>query len=166
MEGETQGDPEAAAFFCIGIQPYVKELCSTVQDAGGTAKFGCDDGMVVGPDEVVFPAVLEFEKQVKEKCNLFLQRSKSQVFTWDGTLPEGSPDGMVLAGEEVDGVFHGGFLCHGVPIGTDHYVQYMLSKKVDQVVASAERAVRGEAVSMVSVEMVNFPAVSCATLLT
>ena len=55
-----------------------------------------------------FQTVLEFEKQVREKCNLVLQRSKSQVFSWDGILPEGTPDGMVLAGEKMDGVFQGG----------------------------------------------------------
>ena len=37
---------------------------------------------------------------------------------------------MVLAGKEVEGEFHPGFICYGVPVGSDRYVRYMLGEKV------------------------------------
>ena len=65
-EGETQGDPKAGALFCVGIQPQVRELCSEVREAGGVGLFGMDDGYVVGPTEVVFPAVERFERRLMD----------------------------------------------------------------------------------------------------
>ena len=56
-EGETQGDPKAGAFFCVAIQPHVRELCGAVREVGGVGVFGMDDGYVVGPGNVVFAAV-------------------------------------------------------------------------------------------------------------
>ena len=44
-EGETQGDPKAGAFFCVAIQPQVRELCGVVREAGGVGVFGMDDGL-------------------------------------------------------------------------------------------------------------------------
>jgi hypothetical protein len=52
-EGDIQGDPKAGAFFCVGIQPQVRDLCATVREAGGIGVFGMDDGYVVGPGDVV-----------------------------------------------------------------------------------------------------------------
>ena len=74
-EGETQGDPKAGAFFCVGIHPQVRELCAAVREAGGVGMFGMDDGYVIGPSEVVFPAVERFERRLLEQCGLMLQRA-------------------------------------------------------------------------------------------
>ena len=110
-EGETQGDPKAGAFFCVGIQPQVRELCSAVMEAGGVGVFGMDDGYVVGPSEVVFPAVETFERRLLERCGLVLQRAKTEVFCWDGVLPRDTPADMVLAVKEVEGEFLFGYMC-------------------------------------------------------
>ena len=50
-----------------------------------------------------------------------LEWRKSEVFSWDGVLPAGCPDGITLAGEEIKGTFQPGFLCYGAPVGTPEY---------------------------------------------
>ena len=39
-----------------------------------------------------------------ERCNLVLQRAKTEVYCWEGGLPR-TPEGLVMARKEVDGVF-------------------------------------------------------------
>ena len=80
----------------------------------------------VGPAELVLPAVEEFARQVEEHCLLHWERTKSEVFTWDGGLPPGTPEGLTLAGEEVEGNFEHGFLLYGVPVGSDVYCSHKL----------------------------------------
>ena len=96
----------------------MRELCSAVREAGGVGLFGMDDGYVVGPSEVVFPAVERFERGLLERCGLVLQRAKTEVFSWDGVLPRDTPADMVLAGKEVEGEFMPGYMCYGVPVGS------------------------------------------------
>jgi hypothetical protein len=104
--------------------------------------FGMDDGYVVGPSEVVFPAVERFERSLLEQCGLRLQRAKTEVFTWDGVLPRDTPAGMVIAGREVEGQFMPGFLCYGVQVGSNEYVRHVLEEKVEQIAVHAVK-VRG-----------------------
>ena len=87
----------------------------------------------VGPPNTVFPAVLEFARKVQEKCLLHLQMDKTEVFSWDGVLPAGAPPGITLAGCNVEGVFCPGFVCYGIPVGSDGYVRHMLKEKVREV---------------------------------
>ena len=153
-EGETQGDPKAGAFFCVAIQLEVRELCRAVREAEGVGVFGMDDGYVVGPEEVVFPAVERFERRLLERCGLVLQRTKTEVFSWDGVLPRDTPAGMVLAGSEVEGEFLPGYMCYGVPVGSREYVRHVLNEKVEQIAEQAEKAVKvleGERQSLWSV---------------
>ena len=81
------------------------------------AKFGMDDGYAVGPAEVVLEAVRMFAVEVREQCMLQLEWSKTELFSWDGVLPAGCPEGITLAGEEAREGFRPGFLCYGVPVG-------------------------------------------------
>ena len=37
-------------------------------------------------------------------------------------------------------VFERGFLCYGVPIGSDTYVKHILHQKAEEIAAGAERA--------------------------
>ena len=141
-EGETQGDPEAAPFFCLAWHPFVRVLDATLQQVGGMARFGMDDGYAVGPPEVVFPALERFTRDVREVCLLEWQRSKTEVFTWSGVLPAQTTPGLVRAGALVNGVFESGFLCYGVPIGADNYVRHMLEVKVEEVAREAELSVK------------------------
>ena len=65
-------------------------------------RFGIDDGYAVGPMDVVLDAVQRFAEEVRERCLLQLEWSKTEIFCWDGLLPAGCPAGVTLAGEELD----------------------------------------------------------------
>ena len=111
-EGATQGDPAAGPFYCISWQPEVRELDAAVAAVGGMTKFGMDDGYVLGPSSVVFTALERFARDVKERCLLQLERTKTEVFTWSGTLPPETTAGMTCAGMDVNGEFEPGFMCY------------------------------------------------------
>ena len=53
-----------------------------------------------------------FERQVRENCNLVLKRLKTEVFTRSEPLSRETPNGLVMAGMEVSGVFLRGFVCY------------------------------------------------------
>lgn len=59
---------------------------TTLARAGGLARFVYNDGYLLGPAQVVFPALDRFAKSVKDKYGLELQRDKAEVFTY-GELP-------------------------------------------------------------------------------
>ena len=69
---------------------------------------------------------------------MVLQKSKTEVFSWDGSLPAGTPDGLVRAGQEVAGQWEPGMICYGVPVGTDNYVEQKLEEKISEVVSEVE----------------------------
>ena len=93
---------------------------------------GMDDLYICGPPEVVFPAVEVFWAEVLEVCQLQLERSKTEVFSW-GELPAGTPPGLARAGTLLKGVFQPGFILYGSPVGSPAYVQHHLSLKVQEV---------------------------------
>ena len=132
-EGATQGDPLSSPFFNVAWHREVRKLDATLKERGGMARFGMDDGYAVGPPEVVFPALEIFARDVKQKCLLNWNHSKTEVFSWSGVLPPSTTAGLRRAGEEVDGVFEPGFVCYGVPTGSDNYVLHMMNKKVEEV---------------------------------
>ena len=76
----------------------MRELDATMVAVDGMARFGNNDGYVVGPAEVVFPAVALFAQQVREIHLLHLQLQKVEVFTWSGVLPPEAPQDMKRAG--------------------------------------------------------------------
>ena len=100
-----------------------------------------DDGYAVGPPEVVFTSVQEFEIEVKEVCGLELEWSKTEVFSWLGRLPVGAPEGIKLAGEMVGGVFQPGFLVYGQPVGSPEYVTRQLRARAQDIVKDAKKTV-------------------------
>ena len=53
-------------------------------------------------------------------------------------LPSSTTPGLTLAGTAVNGEFEPGFICYGVPVGTDNYVNHMMNRKVDEVARGAE----------------------------
>ena len=133
VEGVTQGDPESGPYFCVAIHKYVMEADNVLASQGGCARFGWDDGYLVGPPVSVFQVLERFAAQAEEKCGLFLQKTKTEVFTWDGSLPPGTTPGLVRAGAVVSGQWEPGLICYGVPIGTDTYVHTKLEEKVSEV---------------------------------
>ena len=141
-EGATQGDPEAGTFFCAAWHPQIRELDRVIAQAGGAARAGMDDLFVVGPADIVFPALEVFWHEVEVECLLKLERSKTEVFSWTDKLPESTPPGLALAGCMVEGHFQPGFMCYGIPIGTPGYVKHQLSLKVQEVAKEVQEIVK------------------------
>ena len=99
-----------------------------------------DDGYAIGPAEILFPAIEKFARDIEERCLLVWEKSKTEVFSWNGILPPNSTPGLTRAGCYVGEEFEPGFLCYGVPVGTDRYVEHMLEKKVEDIAKSAKNA--------------------------
>ena len=87
----------------VAVQEYVTKVDNLLAEGGGCARFGWDDGYLLGPTELVFEALESFTKDVEENSGLVLQRSKTEVFSWEGVLPAGTPEGLVKAGALVAG---------------------------------------------------------------
>ena len=88
------GCPTASPWFCVGWQPHVRQLRANLVTVGGNGIFGNDDGYLTGPAAVVFPALELFMRQIKENCLLNLQTTKTEVFSWEQTLPPEVPADM------------------------------------------------------------------------
>ena len=61
------------------------------------------------------------------------------MFNWEGDLPAGTPEGLTLAGEEVDGVFEHGFIMYGVPVGSDAYCRHKLMEVAKRIVSDGQK---------------------------
>ena len=85
----------------------VRVLNATLSASGGMAMFGMDDGYTA---EFVFSALEKFARDVKQRCSLVWEKTKTEVFTWSGVLPDQATPGLTRAGITVDGVFQPGFL--------------------------------------------------------
>ena len=83
-EGQSQGDPEASGLFSVSWHLDVRELNAALAAHGGFARFGNDDGYLVGPQAILFPALERFAANVMARCLLHLQVTKTEVFTWSG----------------------------------------------------------------------------------
>ena len=125
--------------FSVGLHPDLKELDRVCREGGGQARAGHDDVFAQGPAAVVIPAVVKFSQSIWERCHLQLHWGKSHIFTWTGTLPEGTPEGVELAGKMVDGVYEVGFDCYGVPMGTDKYIESELMVVAKEIVEEAQK---------------------------
>ena len=87
-EGLVQGDPASGAFQAIGLQPSLVRLDHECSRGGGMARGAADDIYAVGPKDVVIPAVEQFSAEIKTRCGLDLQWTKSQLYCKEGDLPE------------------------------------------------------------------------------
>lgn len=138
-EGTTQGDPESGPYFNVAIQKYVRAADKKLTTTGGFARFGWDDGYLCGLPDEVFTTLEIFSTDVEDHCGLELQRTKTEVLCMSEKLPNNTPDGLVQAGIRVDGSWEPGFICYGVPIGSENYVVKMLSNKMDELEQQAEQ---------------------------
>ena len=136
-EGGTQGDPESGPYFCVGMHKYVKKADQKLAEHDGMARFGWDDGYLVGEAAEVFQALDQFAHDVLVNCGLRLQLAKTEVYCSGQDLPPETPPGLVRAGCLVTGSFHPGMICYGVPIGSDEYVKHMLDVKVSELETQA-----------------------------
>ena len=97
------------------------------------AKFGNDDDYAIGPANILFPAIAQFAKDIKEKHLLELQVQKTEIFCWTDLLPPEAPPGMKIAGVTIDNIFHPGLVVYGIPVGSEPYVHHMLGEVVDEI---------------------------------
>jgi len=138
-EGMQQGDGVASAGFCVGIHPEVKELDAEVGAAGGAARFDMDDGYVVGPPAVVFPAVLRFAERISD-LGLELQLDKSECYSPSGahsaesSRPSVMPWGQLL--DENEEVLGYGVPIAGVPVGDAGFIREFMDRKVRDVLSN------------------------------
>ena len=70
---------------------------------------------------VLVVAIIRFEERIKRECGLVLQRTKCEVFSWSGVMPDNPIPGFTLAGTMVEDIFQPGFICEGAQ--TDEYVE-------------------------------------------
>ena len=128
----------------MGIQPDLEELDSECRGGGGHAKAGHDDVFAQGPASIVLPAVERFARRLWDRFQLQLQWAKSEIFSWDGKLPEGAPDGVRVAGKVIDDKFEVGFDCYGVPMGASPYRPYIQSElmvRAEEIMEDGRKAV-------------------------
>ena len=75
----------------------------SIKVSGGLAMFEMDDGYCWGRPSILFPASQVFSSDIREHCNLELEVTKSECFTWFRQLPVGAPQGLKPAEKEVGG---------------------------------------------------------------
>jgi hypothetical protein len=59
--------PSSSPAFAFTIQPWVRIVDRRLAKVGGHARFGMDDGYLVGPREIIFEVLEEFAKGIKER---------------------------------------------------------------------------------------------------
>ena len=95
---------------------------------------------MIGPAYLVFPDLIEFEREFREMCGLELQRHKCRVFPWDSTLPLNSIPGMPIAGIEKNDKFDTGMMVYEVLVAADEYVKSMMEIKMEEIASTAFKA--------------------------
>ena len=63
-EGLTQGDPESSGFLCVGWVREARDLDTELSNEHWTCVFGNDDGYLLGPQTIVFTALLNFLRRI------------------------------------------------------------------------------------------------------
>ena len=81
-----------------------------------------------------------FKLDIEQYCGLTLQTSKCELFARDGGRVEGCNSDVSLGGVTVNGAWEPGFVCVGVPVGSDRYVMTMMKKKMDDLREETARA--------------------------
>ena len=138
-DGVAQGDIPSGAFFCVAQQPSLLRLNQDCEAGGGLARAGYDDVYAVGPPAVVLEAVLRFQEDLRQRCSLTQQWSKTEWFAWSNQLPPHAPPELKCAGVLVDDEFQPGFMCYGIPLGAERYVKHQLQSKAEEIADDAVR---------------------------
>ena len=144
-DGVAQGDVPSGAFFCVAQQASLVKLNQDCQQGDGLARAGYDDVYAVGKPEVVLPAVIRFQQDLSNRCGLTMQWGKTEWFSWDEVLPPHTPPELKFAGmfsEENNGEFMRGFMCYGIPLGTERYISHMLQQKAEEIAEDAIKTVQ------------------------
>ena len=128
----VQGSPISSSGFSSIIDGVVKNADEKLAAVGGCARFGMDDGYLVGPPEIVFEVLAEFARDLKKDsgCELNIDKCKMYIVEEDACEKERRqgliPDELqhLQEGSYVNwsGDVLRGILVFNVPIGMDREV--------------------------------------------
>ncbi len=92
----VQGSPVSSSGFSFTIHSQVKEVDRRLAKHGGCARFGMDDGYMIGPKEVVFHVLASFAKGIIEECGCDLDVAKCRMYSKDeGACEEARKSGCI-----------------------------------------------------------------------
>ena len=80
-EGLVQGSPISSSGYSYTIHNRVKEADRRMVELRGCARFGMDDGYMIGPPEEVFKVLAEFAAGINEDCGCELNIKKCKMFS-------------------------------------------------------------------------------------
>ena len=146
-EGWWQGMSLSSLVFCIAIQPEVEALDAELVPYGGAARFIMDDGLVIGPPEVVFAAIERFAQRILDSLGLVMKPSAYACYSMEydlavcpfrGDIPIGVIEGWVA---QHDHGQHYGIVVGGVPIGGPVFMDDFVGTREREVVSRIEQIV-------------------------
>ncbi len=151
-EGLVQGSPISSSGFSFTIHGRVKEADRRLVHVGGCARFGMDDGYMIGPPEVVFKVLAKFATGIKEDCGCELSVHKCLMFSNEEEACEAArsagyiPEEFMHLQEGVHVNESGdrlrGLTIFNVPVGEERFVQLKLREKAMQVERTTKAYVR------------------------
>jgi hypothetical protein len=130
----------------------VKDADMRLVELGGYARFGMDDGYMIGPPELVFRVLAEFAVEIKEDCGCELNVSKCKLYSNE----EGACEAARRAGYISEELLHlregvhdtesgdlpSGLTIFNVPVGVERFVAVKSRDKAMQVNKTTEAYVR------------------------
>ena len=155
----VQGDPLSSLLFGALIHKPLQELHAALEIHGGSAAAGADDVFAVGRPEHVVPAVEHFGRQLAAlglelsvgsaaepcKCEIIGHRQETRE-TVDEMIRQRRLDDDDAS--EDQSRLHGftprvveGFLCYGIPLGDDEYIQTVLQSKARTIADTIHKCV-------------------------
>ena len=142
-EGVQQGSPIASAAFAVAIHPEVKAADEALAAHGGCARFGMDDGYLLGPPDVVFHVLGVLERDLLSNVGLVLNVRKCQLLCGPGvdaeTVQQDAPPGLKRGSIALpDGGLAYGVTIFNVPVGDPQFVQEFLRRKADKIVEAVD----------------------------
>jgi hypothetical protein len=66
-DGLQPGSPSSSLAFAFTIQPWVRTTSRRLAEVGDCARFGTDDGYLVGPRESIIKVLEDFTKGIREE---------------------------------------------------------------------------------------------------
>ena len=138
-EGLQQGSPTSSSGFSYTIHEKVKRADLRLVEHGGCARFGMDDGYMMGPMEVVFKVLEEFAVGIRDDHGCHLNARKCKMYNMEegrceearraGHIPESLQhvqEGVYVneSGERLKGI-----QIFNVPVGENMYVEAILRQK-------------------------------------
>ena len=150
-EGLVQGSPTSSSGFSYTIHENVKKANRRLVKCGGCARFGMDDGYMIGPKEVVFQVLRDFAQEIKEEHGCMLNTRKCKMYTGnEGICQRAKEEGWIPTelelleeGSIVDdlGIRRRGIEIFNVLVGEEEYVAMVLREKAKKVEKTTRRYV-------------------------